>query len=81
MARKPIDQRVRIADGRGKANALKLPAGQALDTLDDSEQVKPAIIPGEGMDFIDDHHPHIDQQLTQFPAARNHHHLQRLGRR
>ena len=40
-----------------------------------------AVIPGEGMDLVDDDHAEVREQALRVDAGRDQHHLQRLGGR
>ena len=70
-----------LPDRRRQADPLKFPAGQPRDPLEDREQVPAAVVAGEGMDLVHDHHPQVREQAAGIDVGRDEHQLQRLGRR
>ena len=76
---KPLEECVRVADGRGKTQTLDLTSGEAADPLQDREQMPAAIVTGERVQLVDDDGLEIAEKHTRFRAGRDEHDLDRLG--
>ena len=53
-AAEPIDQDVRVADRRREADPLDVCTGDVDETLEQGDQVRAAVVVGEGVDLVDD---------------------------
>jgi len=68
----PVDQRFRVARGGRKADPLELSPCQPGNPFQEGEQVPPTVVAGKGVDFVDDDHPEIAEQVvprTLLPGA------------
>ena len=77
----PLEQLVRIADGRRQSHALDVAAREPHDAFQDREQVPPAIVSRERVHFVDDNRLNAAEQRLVFDARRHQHHFERFRRR
>ena len=70
----------RVADGGREPDPLERPPGDGASPLEDREQVPAPVVPGEGVDLVDDDRAQPGEQPRWSTQRRDEHGLQRLGR-
>ncbi len=79
-AAQPLQDRVRVSDGRAQADALHVVRREARDALEDAHQVRAAVQARHRVHFVDDHVAQVAEELRRRHPRRDEHHLQRLRR-
>lgn len=79
-ALQPVQQLIRIADGRGQTDALDGPPGDLFEPFQYGQQVPAPVVAGKSVHFIDNHGPYAPQQACVVGLDADQHRLERLGR-
>ncbi len=77
----PRQQAVRVTDRCRQPEALHRPTSQGADALEQRQKVPAAVVASEGVDLVDDDGADAAQERSGIDAGRDHHDLERLGRR
>ncbi len=79
-ALQPAQQLLRIADGRGQADALDTAPGDPFETLQYGQQVPAPVVSREGVHLVDDDGAYGAQQARVVGLDADQHRFERLGR-
>ena len=70
--RHKLSRQFRISDGGGETDPTRIAAGHPTQPLDQTEGLKAAVRPQQGMDFINDNKPQIAEQRRNLHMLVNH---------